>query len=507
MSATQGRYDHLRPAWVNDTSPKPVRPAEALETAPQGEVVPGLVGSVLVVDDDAAMQRAVKTIVARGGHRVLTADSAEDALVVLSEAQVDVVLLDIQMTGMTGLELLAVLHRHRPDLIVVMMTAFATVPTALRSIKEGAYDFLTKPFESIDHVSNVVRRAVERKRGQDRIRQLESALEIRDRYEDMVGKSDSMRDVFELVESVSYSASTVLIQGESGTGKELVARAIHYRSPRRDKPFVVINCSALSETLLESELFGHVKGAFTGATGNKRGLFEAAHTGTIFLDEIGDIPASTQVKLLRVLQEGEVKRVGSNEITRVDVRTITATNVNLTQAIKDGKFREDLYYRLNVINVGLPPLRERAEDIPLIAFHMLKRYSERLKKDIRTFDPGVLETLQRYRWPGNVRELENVVERAVVLCRSDLIEPRHLPPHLQDERFTKNGDQVEFSHLPFSAAKELAVAAFEKRYLKALLVRTQGNISAASRDAGLDRSNFRRVLKKHDLDVEGLKED
>jgi two-component system response regulator HydG len=222
----------------------------------------------------------------------------------------------------------------------------------------------------------------------------------------------------------------VLIQGESGTGKELIARAIHFRSPRKDKPFVVINCSALTETLLESELFGHMKGAFTGATANKRGLFEAAHTGTIFLDEIGDMPPATQVKLLRTLQQGEVKRVGSNDVTRVDVRTLAATNVNLAQAMKDGRFREDLYYRLNVISVGLPPLRERAEDIPLLAFHMLKRHSDKVGKSVKAFDADVLDVMQRYRWPGNVRELENVVERAVSFADTDTIEARDLPDHV-----------------------------------------------------------------------------
>ncbi|MEC8022814.1 MAG: sigma-54 dependent transcriptional regulator [Myxococcota bacterium] len=484
----KSRYDHLQ----STTSPVEAAAADAAKA------------QILVVDDDPAMQRAVKTILSRQGHQVVVAGSAEDALAVLSEANFDVVMLDVQMTGMSGLELLPILRNERPELHVVMMTAFATVQTAVRAVKEGAHDFLTKPFDSIDHVSNVVRKAVEHKRLTERNRQLEQQLEIRDRYEDMVGRSAPMLEVFELVESVSYSSSSVLIQGESGTGKELVARAIHFRSPRKNKPFVVINCSALTETLLESELFGHAKGAFTGATAHKKGLFEVAHTGTIFLDEIGDIPPSTQVKLLRVLQQGELKRVGSNEIVKVDVRTIAATNVNLQEAMRVGKFREDLFYRLNVITVSLPALRERVDDIPLLAYHMLQRCNAKLGKDITGFSSEVLEIFQGYRWQGNVRELENVVERAVVLCRSETIEARHLPGHLQQNTFIKNGDQTDYSHLPFSVAKKLAVNAFEKRYMTQLLVRNEGNVSQSSRDAALDRSNFRRVLKKHDIDVDEL---
>ena len=480
------RYEHLRPVeYVPDAKQK------------RG----GSTGhTILVVDDDPSMQRAVKMILSRAGHHVLLAGTAEDALAMLSETKPDLVMLDIQMPGMSGLELLPILRRDHDELLVIMMTAFATVTTAVKAVQQGAYDFLTKPFESIDHVANVVGKAMDYKRVLDRNRQLESALEIRDQYEDMVGKSQAMHDVFEMVESVSYSSANILIQGESGTGKELVARAIHFRSPRKDQPFIIINCSALTETLLESELFGHVKGAFTGATTHKKGLFEAAHTGTIFLDEIGDIPAATQVKLLRVLQEGEIKRVGSTDVVRVDVRTIAATNVNLQEAMAIGRFREDLFYRLNVINVALPALRERVEDIPLIAFHMLKRYNERMSKEVRGFTTDVLDVMQCYRWPGNVRELENVVERAVVMARGDTVELKHLPPHLRQGSYAANGDQTNFAHLPFASAKKLAIQAFEKRYLTQVLTRNEGNISQSARDSGLDRANFRRTVKKHGID-------
>jgi len=457
-------------------------------------------GTLLVVDDDPGMLRAVQTILSRQGYRVLAANGVEQARDFLKETTPQAILLDIQMPGMSGLEFLPILVRDYANTPVVMMTAYATVETAVKAVKEGAYDFLTKPFENIDQVVNVVRKAVQHKELLDRTRFLEDALDNRERYEDLVGSSTKMKEVFDLVESVSYSTATVLIQGESGTGKELVARATHYRSPRRDKAFVAVNCSALTETLLESELFGHVKGAFTGATTDKKGLFEAASGGTIFLDEIGEIPPSMQVKLLRVLQEGEVKRVGDTGTRKVDVRTIAATNKDLQAMMKDGTFREDLFYRLNVITVALPPLRERVDDVPALSYHFLQRYNQKLGKGLTGFSTDVIQLLQNYRWPGNVRELENVVERAVVLAREEAVQVRDLPQHFRDDSFTKNSDMDDFGNLPFNAAKKLAVQAFEHRYLTRIMTRTDGNISMASREAGLDRSNFRRILKKHGID-------
>ncbi len=466
-------------------------------------------GRVLVVDDDPAMLKATRAILVREGYDVLVAESGEAALNLLDDA-VDVILTDIQMPVMTGLELLQRARARCSTVEVVLMTAFGTVPMAVRAVRDGAHDFLTKPFESIDQVSAVVRRALAHRRLVRRNRELERSLEIRDQYQEMVGRSAQMRDVFELVESVAYSTSSVLIQGESGTGKELVARAVHERSPRRNKAFIVINCSALTETLLESELFGHMKGAFTGATANTKGLFEAAHGGTIFLDEIGDVPPSTQVKLLRVIQQGEIKKVGSNEVTRVDVRTIAATNVDLVDATRTGRFREDLYYRLNVISITLPPLRERVDDVPLVAHHLLRRAARKIGKSVTSFEPEVLAAFQTYRWPGTVRELENVIERAVVLARGDQVGLRELPAHLREQRLGRNAsmhdDVADFGHLAFGVAKDLAVQSFERRYLMSLLQRTNGNISQASREAGLDRSNFKRVLKKYDLDVKELTE-
>jgi DNA-binding NtrC family response regulator len=355
-----------------------------------------------------------------------------EGLAASKDPTVDVAVLDIRMPHLSGMDLLRAIKQARPDVEVVMMTAFATVETAVEAVKAGAYDYLTKPFSNIDEVSLTVAKALERKQLKDRTRVLEEQLSVKGQFEDLIGQSSHMRAVFKLVETVSYSSATVLIQGESGTGKELVARAIHYRSPRKDKPFIAVNCSALTETLLESELFGHVKGSFTGATANKKGLFEAADGGTIFLDEIGDVPPATQVRLLRVLQEGEVKRVGANETIKVDVRVIAASNVDLARAKDQGKFREDLFYRLNVITVALPPLRDRPEDVPLLAGHFLRLYAGKMGKKVTGISPQAMEALVCHRWMGNVRELENVIERAVVLTSREVVEVEDLPQQLRE---------------------------------------------------------------------------
>ena len=343
---------------------------------------------VLVVDDDKIVLRAVTEILQREGYYVVAIDDAVEGLAAARDPSIDVAILDIRMPHLSGMDLLKAIKQARPEVEVIMMTAFATVETAVEAVKAGAYDYLTKPFSNIDEVSLTVAKAAERKALKDRTRVLEEQLTAKGQFEDLIGQSNQMRAVFKLVETVSYSSATVLIQGESGTGKELVARAIHYRSPRKDKPFVAVNCSALTDTLLESELFGHVKGSFTGATANKKGLFEAADGGTIFLDEIGDVPPATQVRLLRVLQEGEVKRVGANETTKVDVRVIAASNVDLARAKEQGKFREDLFYRLNVITVTLPPLRDRPEDVPLLAQHFLRMYQAEDGQEGDVHHPG-----------------------------------------------------------------------------------------------------------------------
>jgi two-component system response regulator HydG len=455
---------------------------------------------VLVVDDDKVVLKAASEILRRAGHTVVSIDDAVEGLAASKDPSFDVAVLDIKMPNLSGLDLLRAFKQARPDVEVIMMTAFATVETAVEAVKAGAYDYLTKPFENIDELSMTVAKAAERKSLKDRTRVLEQALSARDQFEDLIGQSSQMRAVFKLVETVSHSGATVLIQGESGTGKELVARAIHYRSPRKDKPFVAVNCSALTDTLLESELFGHIKGSFTGAMGNKKGLFEAADGGTIFLDEIGDVPAATQVRLLRVLQEGEVKRVGANESLKVDVRVIAASNIDLVRAKEQGKFREDLFYRLNVISILLPPLRDRPDDVPMLAHHFLKLYAAKTGKKVTGIAPRAMEALTCNRWVGNVRELENVIERAVVLTPNEIVGVDDLPPELRDA--PKGGSEVEvfsLAHLPYAQAKKLAMRAFERRYLSVLLERSGNNVSSAARAAGVDRSNFRRLLKQYEV--------
>jgi len=465
---------------------------------------------VLVVDDEPTLLRALEALLEQKGYAVVALDSPIAATQRLAHEDFDVALLDIKMPQLSGLELLSAVKHRRPEVEVIMMTGHATVETALAAVRAGAYDYLTKPFEDVELVARAVAKAAERKMLFDRNRRLETQLREKEGAspEGLVGNSAPIREVVRMIEAVAYSATTVLVTGESGTGKELVARALHARSPRRSHPFVALNCGALTETLLESELFGHVRGAFTGAQRDQKGLFDAADGGTIFLDEIGDIPMATQVRLLRVLQEGEIKRVGSADSVRVDVRVIAATHRDLPRLVKSGRFREDLFYRLNVINVPLPSLRDRVEDIPLLAHHFLRRYAERLGKRVRTLAPDAVELLCGYRWPGNVRELENAIERAVVLCRGEAVTASDLPPAVTGRtaplvrEVPVNGDEAVWLTMSYAAAKEQALRRFEKGYVETLMRHCDSNISAAARKAGMDRSNFKRVLRKYRADVE-----
>jgi two-component system response regulator HydG len=458
---------------------------------------------VVVVDDDKLVLRAVSEVLLREGYEVVSISDPVEAVALAKDPSIDMVVSDVRMPALSGMDLLKAFKQAQPEVEFIIMTGYGTIEMAVGAVKAGAYDYLTKPFERIDDFIDVVNKALERRALRRRARVLEDALDSKSRFEGMIGQSSQMRAVYRLVETVSPSTATVLIHGESGTGKELVAKAIHFRSPRKDRPFVAVNCSALSETLLESELFGHVKGAFTGAIGNKKGLFEAAHGGTIFLDEIGDIPPPTQVRLLRVLQESEVKRVGSNDAIQVDARVIAATNVDLAKAKAEGRFREDLYYRLNVITLTLPPLRDRPDDIALLAQHFLKLYADKMGKKVGGLGNDALERLTLYGWPGNVRELENVIERAVVLTQREAVEADDLPPEVttQAARAAAGaaGDVMSLAHLRFTEAKSLAVRAFERRYLSTVLERAGGNISQAALAAGMDRSNFRRLLKEHGM--------
>jgi DNA-binding NtrC family response regulator len=378
-----------------------------------------------------------------------------------------------------------------------MMTGFGGVQDAVEAIKRGAYDFLSKPFESMEAAELSVRRAAELRRLERRVNQLEREMQG-DAVRGIIGQSPVVKRVIELIKSVAVSPATVLITGESGTGKELVARAIHEGSPRAGKRLVTVNCSALTDSLLESELFGHTRGSFTGATADHPGLFAAADKSTIFLDEIADMSLATQVKLLRTLQNGEVRRVGSTQPITVNVRVIAATNRDLEQAAARGRFREDLYYRLNVVRIDVPPLRERGDDVSLLAHHMLRKYEQQMGRRFDGIDAAALRALSHSRWPGNVRQLENAIEQAVVLARGATITVDDLPPEIVGDG-PSDPRLIDPSDLPFAQAKTRAVQQFEHSYVTKLLKRYP-TVSAAARAAGLDRSNFRRLLKKHRLE-------
>ena len=386
-------------------------------------------GRILVVDDEPNARTALAEILKEEGYQAETAADGFKGLARAEEFSPDLVLTDLKMPGMDGVELLRKLRQHAPELPVVLMTAFGAVETAVSAMREGAADYLTKPLNT-DELVLVIDRALERVRLRRETHDLRSQLTERYRFDNIVGNSPEMQEVFKAVAQVAPSRATVLLTGESGTGKELVAAAVHHHSPRKDGPFVRLHCAALAETLLESELFGHERGAYTGADRRREGRFEQANAGTLFLDEIGDITPSTQVKLLRVLQERQFERVGGNQTQTVDVRLIAATNRDLKQLVAEGKFREDLYYRLNVINVALPPLRRRKSDVAALAAHFLERFARENSKRVERFSDGALAQIVAYNWPGNVRELENVVERAVVLTEGHTIEQHHLPAEL-----------------------------------------------------------------------------
>ncbi len=402
----------------------------------------------------------------------------------------DVVISDIRMPDLDGLGLMRGLHQTNPDVSVILMTAFGTVEAALEAIKKGAYDYVSKPLH-LEELLLTVRRALERRRLLRDVRVSHEALRDRYHLDNIVGVSQGMIDVFKLIARVASTRSPVLITGESGTGKEVVARALHFNGPRAAAPFVAINCAGLAEGLLESELFGHVRGAYTGAMSHRRGLFETGDGGTVFLDEVGDISQNTQAKLLRVLGEQEVRPVGGNEVIRVDVRVIAATNRELRTEILEGRFREDLYYRLNVVSIHLPRLRERREDIPVLAHHFLRKYADANGKAVTGFAPEALALLEAHSWPGNVRELENAVERAVAVGTSPVVLPEDLPAHLVSSPVAAAAGPADS---PLRSLDELT-----QQHLARVLAATGGNKKRAAEILGVDRRTLYRMLERYGM--------
>jgi len=451
---------------------------------------------ILVVDDEKSMRDLLSITLEKEGYDVLTAAGGQPAIEALHRESVDAVITDLRMPKVDGLQVLRAAKEISPDTAVIVITAVASTETAVEAMKLGAYDYITKPFK-LDEVNLIVRNALERKRLRDENLYLRRQLETQHRFENIIGKSDVIAEVFDTIRKIADSPSTAMITGESGTGKELVARAIHFNSFRRDKPFVPVNCGAIPEGLMESELFGHVRGAFTGAVANKMGLFSAAEGGTLFLDEITEIPALLQVKLLRAIQLREIRRVGDIKDVKTDVRLIAASNRDLEEAVQAGILREDLFYRLNVIPIQLPPLRERREDIPLLVAHFLQKFSKELGKDVRGVTPETMAVLERYRWPGNIRELENVLERAVVLGAGDVLDVDALPESVRRERPFKGFDSVD---LPEDGLDlEATLDTIESRYLQRALDRTGGVQTKAAQLLKMTFRQFRYKLQKHHM--------
>ena len=448
---------------------------------------------VLVVDDERSMRELLAIMLKQVGHEVTVADGGEHALEALRAGSFDLVITDLRMRKVDGLAVLRAAKELSPQTVVLVVTAFASTETAVEAMKLGAYDYITKPFK-MDEIKLTIANALERKRLQDENTALKRQLRRERGVGGFVGKSPLMLAVYETIRKTADSVSTIMVTGESGTGKELVALAIHQESARRSRPFVSVNCGAVPETLMESELFGHVKGAFTGAVASTAGLFSAADGGTLFLDEITEIPQSVQVKLLRAIQEREIRRVGDTRDVKVDVRLIAASNRDVAKAVAEGSLREDLFYRLNVIPIHLPPLRERREDIPPLVAHFIQKISAELGKSVRGVTPEALAILEQHRWPGNIRELENVIERALVLGSGEILEAGALPADLQRPH---DGPDVPLEIPPDGLDLETTLDRIEHRYIQMALARTAGVQTRAAELLRVSFRQFRYKLQKH----------
>ena len=453
--------------------------------------------NILIVDDEKNYPMIIGALLQEEGYTTLTASSGMEALDILKNELVDLVLTDVKMPGMTGIQLLEKIKGIHPDIPVIIMTADGSVEKAVDAMHKGAYTFILIPFENLALIAHVAK-AISVYRIVQENRVLRDAMRTRYSFDNIIGKSKPMQEIYEIIKKVAPSTASILIEGESGTGKELVAKSIHYNSLRKDNPLIAVNCSAFAETLLESELFGHEKGAFTGAAARKKGRFELADNGSLFLDEIGELPISLQVKLLRVLQERTVERVGGIQSIPVNFRLIAATNKNLEQEVKEGRFREDLYYRLNVVKATIPPLRERPEDVPLLINHFIDKYTHNTGTAMGHCEikPEVVKLLCDYQWKGNVRELENIIERSVLLCSDHTITSSDLPPHIRQN----NPLTIELDGIPEGVGLSETLAAVEKRMIQRAMKLSDNVQTRAAQMLGIGKSGLNQKLKKFHLD-------
>jgi DNA-binding NtrC family response regulator len=460
---------------------------------------------ILIADDEEIVLRSCLRILAGGDYQIDTSNDGLDALRKVSDNSCDVLILDIKMPKMDGMEVLQRVKEAYPDIEVIMITGLHEIETAVQAMKLGAFDYLSKPFDPDEFVM-VVERAFERRNLLQENTTLRHEVSAKYRFENIIGASPPMQNVFRLIARCAPTNSTAMLRGESGTGKELIARAIHYNSLRKESAFVPVDCTSLSESLLESELFGHVKGSFTGATSNKQGLFQTADGGTLFLDEIGNISVATQAKLLRFIEERELKAVGDTRTQSVNIRLITATNKNLEGMVADGTFREDLYYRINVFPIEIPPLRERRDDIPSLAIHFLKLFSKELDHEVIEFSAGAMNLLMNHDWPGNVRELENVVHRAVILANDKIIRQAHLVNLIDmlpriDLDVPRTSEELKRIK---KIARKKSVENVERHFVISALKRNAWNVTRSAEQTGMQRSNFQALMKKYDIRIRSI---
>ena len=459
---------------------------------------------ILIADDEEIVLRSCLRILSSDDLIIDTASNGLEAIAKIGETRYDMLILDIKMPKMNGIEVLQRVKESHPDIDVIMITGLNQIETAVQAMKLGAFDYLPKPFEP-EELEIVVGRAFERRTLLEENLSLKNEVSEKYRFENIIGSSASMQDVYRLVARCAPTNSTVMLRGDSGTGKELIARAIHYNSLRKEKPFVPVDCASLSEGLLESELFGHVKGAFTGAATNKQGLLETADGGTLFLDEIGNISMSTQAKLLRFIEEREFKAVGDTKIKTVNIRLITATNKPLEAMVAEGEFREDLYYRISIFPIEIPPLRDRRDDIPALAVHFLNRFSNEMERSVREFSSSAMNLLMNYDWPGNVRELENVVHRAVILATEEVIRKAHLVNIIDmlpqvDLEVPRTGEELKRIK---KIARQKSVENVEKLFVLGALKRNDWSVTKSAEQTGMQRSNFQALMKKYDIRIRG----